>query len=57
MNDEEVKARESRLRAALKRDAEFQVKDGALIEVAQVYLQNYFNYTYNISWRKDFDLV
>lgn len=35
VTDEEVKARESRLRAALKGDAEFRVKDGALIEVAQ----------------------
>ncbi|KAG5583106.1 hypothetical protein H5410_053733 [Solanum commersonii] len=35
VNDEEVKARESRLRTALKGDAEFQVKDGALVEVAQ----------------------
>lgn len=35
VNDEEVKTRESRLRAALKGDAEFQVNDGALIEVAQ----------------------
>ncbi|MCD7471163.1 hypothetical protein HAX54_011476 [Datura stramonium] len=35
VNDEEVKVRESRLREALKGDAEFQVKDGALIEVAQ----------------------
>ncbi|XP_059296247.1 heme-binding-like protein At3g10130, chloroplastic isoform X4 [Lycium ferocissimum] len=35
MTDEEVKARESRLRTAVKGDAEFRVKDGALIEVAQ----------------------
>ncbi|KAM3288276.1 heme-binding-like protein, chloroplastic isoform X1 [Capsicum chacoense] len=35
VNDEDVKARESRLRAALKGDAEFNVKDGALVEVAQ----------------------
>ncbi|XP_075110112.1 heme-binding-like protein At3g10130, chloroplastic isoform X2 [Nicotiana tabacum] len=35
VTDEEVKARESRLCAALKGDAEFRVKDGASIEVAQ----------------------
>ncbi|OIS96188.1 PREDICTED: heme-binding-like protein At3g10130, chloroplastic [Nicotiana attenuata] len=35
VTDEEVKARESRLRAALKGDAVFWVKDGASIEVAQ----------------------
>ena len=54
VNDEEVKARESRLRTALNGDAEFQVKDGVLVEVAQVYLQNHFNYTYNTSWRTYF---
>lgn len=57
MNDEDVKARESRLRAALKGDAEFNVKDGALVEVAQVNMLNHFNNTYNISWRTDFGLV
>ncbi|XP_060177024.1 heme-binding-like protein At3g10130, chloroplastic isoform X2 [Lycium barbarum] len=35
VTDEEVKARESRLRTAVRGDAEFRVKDGALIEVAQ----------------------
>lgn len=35
VTDEEVKQRESRLRAALKNDREFQVKVGAAIEIAQ----------------------
>lgn len=36
MNDEEVKRRELKLREALKRDSEFQVKEGTSVEVAQV---------------------
>ncbi|GAV82443.1 SOUL domain-containing protein [Cephalotus follicularis] len=35
VNDEEVKQRESNLRDALKSDRQFQVKEGALVEVAQ----------------------
>lgn len=36
VTDREVKRRESKLRDALKMDGEFQVKDGATVEVAQV---------------------
>lgn len=35
VTDEEVKQRESKLRDALKNDKEFQVKEGAVVEVAQ----------------------
>lgn len=35
VTDEEVKSRESKLRVALKNDKQFQVKEGALVEVAQ----------------------
>lgn len=35
VTDEEVKRRESKLRDAIGRDMQFQVKDGALVEVAQ----------------------
>ncbi|KAF7804291.1 heme-binding-like protein [Senna tora] len=35
VNDEEVKQREQKLREALKRDREFQVKEGSSVEVAQ----------------------
>ncbi|KAK9084220.1 hypothetical protein Scep_030691 [Stephania cephalantha] len=35
VSDEEVKRRESKLRDALKSDKQFQVKEGALVEVAQ----------------------
>ena len=36
VTDEEVKRRELKLRDALKNDEQFQVKEGALVEVAQV---------------------
>lgn len=36
VTDEEVKRRESTLRNALKNDSQFQVKEGASLEVAQV---------------------
>lgn len=36
VTDEEVKRRELKLRDALKNDRQFQVKEGASVEVAQV---------------------
>lgn len=36
VTDDEVKRRESKLREALKKDGQFQVKEGTSVEVAQV---------------------
>lgn len=36
VTDEEVKRRESKLREALENDREFQIKEGASVEIAQV---------------------
>lgn len=38
VTDEEVKRRESKLRDALRSDTQFQVKENAIVEVAQVRL-------------------
>lgn len=38
VTDEEVKRRESKLRDALRRDTQFQLKESATVEVAQVRL-------------------
>lgn len=41
VTDDEVTRRESKLKDALKNDPEFQVKEGASVEVAQVIFQKH----------------